>query len=320
MKPFKTLDEQIEILESRGLSIANHQKAKQYLLQNSYYNVINVYSKFFQTEKDVYIPETTFDEIRAVHIFDTEVKSIFFKYLLECEKHLKSIIAYRFSETYPDIPYAYLLTSSYENKDLIAISSTISQLSNTITNNLRKKNPGPNAIKHYSNNHNDVPIWVIINQLTLGQVVHMYKHFDDKLRNKIARDVTYYLENNTGEKIVLEPVSLERFLFNLCDLRNCVAHNNMLFNFKAKNNIGFIPTIHTPNGIVKSAPRQDLFNCFVMMQTLIEKEQYALLNNTLRKRIKHLNYKISSIPIETITDSLGFPKDWYKKSVLEQPN
>ena len=128
MKPFKNLDEQIALLESRGLSIPDHEKAKYYLLQYSYYNVINVYSRFFQAETDKYIPGTTFNEIRAVHTFDSEIKSIFFKYLIECEKHLKSIVSYRFGETYSDTPYAYLLSSSYDNKNLLNLSTTISQL------------------------------------------------------------------------------------------------------------------------------------------------------------------------------------------------
>lgn len=161
MKPFQTLDEQIQLLHSRGLSINEPEMAKLYLLQHSYYNVINVYSKFFQSKPDQYIPGSTFNEIRSVHIFDTELKSAFFKYLLECEKHFKSIVAYRFSERYPDILFAYLKTSSFDDRDLIALSNTISQLSNTITRNIRKKES--NAIKHYKNNHGNVPMWVLIN-------------------------------------------------------------------------------------------------------------------------------------------------------------
>ena len=40
MKPFKTIDEQYDLLLSRGLSFSNEEKAKQYLLNNNYYNVI----------------------------------------------------------------------------------------------------------------------------------------------------------------------------------------------------------------------------------------------------------------------------------------
>ena len=46
-KPFKTLDEQISILKSRGLIVHDDESAKLSLLCNNYYNVINYYSKFF---------------------------------------------------------------------------------------------------------------------------------------------------------------------------------------------------------------------------------------------------------------------------------
>lgn len=317
MKPFKTLDEQVDLLEKRGLTISNRQKTKHYLLQHSYYNVINVYSRFFQYEADKYIDGATFDEIRAVHVFDSEIKSAFFKYLLECEKHFKSILAYRFSEIYGDTSFAYLKTSSFDDKDLIQLSSTISQLSTTITKNLRKKES--NAIKHYNSNHHDVPLWVLVNQLTFGQVVYMYTHFNNKLKNAIAHDVAHYLENNTGEKIIIEPNELQRFLFNLIDIRNCVAHNNMLFNFKSKNNVKYIPQLHKVEGIEKTAPRQNPFNCFIMMQALLEKDQYTLFHNTIRKRIRNLDHRIKVIPVDKIIGSLGFPTNWHKKPVKEQP-
>ena len=47
-------------------------------------------------EQDKFLPETNFDEITHIHFFDKELKSVLFKYIIEAEKHLKSIIAYRF--------------------------------------------------------------------------------------------------------------------------------------------------------------------------------------------------------------------------------
>ena len=46
MKPFKTLEEQIEILKSRNLKFEDEEKAKFYLLHNNYYNIINCYIKY----------------------------------------------------------------------------------------------------------------------------------------------------------------------------------------------------------------------------------------------------------------------------------
>lgn len=54
-KPFKTLDEQISILKSRGLIVHDDESAKLSLLCNNYYNVINYYSKFFMIPVQIII-------------------------------------------------------------------------------------------------------------------------------------------------------------------------------------------------------------------------------------------------------------------------
>lgn len=60
-KDFKTIEEQIELLRSRGLIIPDEDKAYRYLLTNNYYNIINGYSKFFPCDGENYTCQTTFD-------------------------------------------------------------------------------------------------------------------------------------------------------------------------------------------------------------------------------------------------------------------
>lgn len=56
MKEFKTIDEQIELLKSRGLTFENEKFAKNMLLQNNYYNIINGYKELFikPNTKDIF--------------------------------------------------------------------------------------------------------------------------------------------------------------------------------------------------------------------------------------------------------------------------
>ena len=46
-KTFKTINEQIELLKSRNLNIKNNEKAKEILLNNNYYYLINGYKELF---------------------------------------------------------------------------------------------------------------------------------------------------------------------------------------------------------------------------------------------------------------------------------
>ena len=115
MKPFKTIDEQIEILKTRNLKINDEEKPKRYLLNNNYYDVINQYSKFFMKDidKNIYDENVSFDNIIAVHNFDKDIKSIFLTAIIEAEKQFKSIIAYRYCEINHSFLDSYLNLENY---------------------------------------------------------------------------------------------------------------------------------------------------------------------------------------------------------------
>ena len=317
MKPFKTIDEQYDLLLNRGLTFSDEKKAKQYLLNNNYYNVINCYAKFFMDSQDLFIPNTNFDEITHVHFFDKELKSTLFKYIIEAEKHLKSIIAYRFSETYKNIDYAYLIATSYNSKNILQVTSLISTISNII--NRYSQDKSDNSIKHYINHHRVVPFWIVSNYMNFGQMVKFYKHLKTPLQNKIAKDFSLFLNENLGTKNVKQTSSqLISFLDNVVELRNIVAHNNKVLGFKCRNNTLYLKELHGKYITNPNSQRQDVFNVFIIMQCLLSKNQYTQLHNTIHKRIKNLSKHVMTIPYTNILNSLGFTIDWFNNGKLPQ--
>ncbi|WP_124058405.1 Abi family protein [Vaginisenegalia massiliensis] len=309
MKPFKNLDEQICLLRTRGLTIQDDESAKKYLLENSYYNVINVHSKFFMKD-DRYIKDATFKEIIKTHIYDTEIKSLILKNIISAEKHIKGIIAYRFSEVYKDEPYAYLKTNNYNGEDLLGISTTISKLSKIIQNkSFDKKN---NPIKHYQSHHGNIPAWVILPYCTLGEIAHFYKHLNQKLRNTIAKDFSYYVLQNTGNQIVLEPKFIDGLLSNLTDLRNIAAHNNRLFHFICRNTLTDLPIIYQDLTLQK--PKfNSIFYTLMLLRCFLTKNEFDNFKKALKKRTRSLDNSISSISAYEIISCIGFPEEWLNK-------
>ena len=89
MKEFKSAKKQLELLENRGLIIENYKEAEFYLIDNNYYNVINMYGKYFQHphQKDKYLEGARFNEIKAFHILDTELKTNLFNIKFISEIH-----------------------------------------------------------------------------------------------------------------------------------------------------------------------------------------------------------------------------------------
>ena len=318
MKPFSSLEEQIEILIRRRLQIDDIEDAKNYLLNNNYYNVVNLYSKILleNNNSNNYIDGSTFAEIKALHILDTEIKSTILKYLIQAEKHFKSIFSYCFCYNHRG-EYDYLKTESYAPNSTLDIHKTLSIISNKINNLKNSRNE--NAIKHYFNQHHSVPLWVIINELTFGDVKYMYKYSKDDIRLSVADRLSEYVASNADGDAnnKLAPNTVDIILHCVNELRNCCAHNNKLWDFNTRDNIPYIPEIY--DGIIeRDGPRSNCFAIFLSLQSLIHPYEFKILNNTLRKRFRTTSQKIHSVDFNIVLQKYGFPEDWHNRDSLPQ--
>ena len=317
-KDFKSLDEQIGILKSRNLKFLDEEKSRKYLLINNYYTLINVYSKFLMVSQDVYEDNSYFENIMDIHHFDKEIKSTIFKNIIEAEHHFKSVLAYRYSEEFKNQKYAYLHLSNYDinENDEPNIARFIASISKIIEEKIRPNQE--NAIKHYHDTYNNVPIWVMINFMTLGQTNIFYSYLNKSLKNTIAKDMNYFLSENTSMKTMLRQEELSSYLRNIYNLRNAVAHNNKILDFKAPTNSKFNKFLHKESE--RTSPRQNVYSIIISLKCFLQKEQYAQLNNSILKRMKKLEAKITKNSYIKVIDSLGIPHDLCKIEQIDNTN
>ncbi|MFL2142903.1 Abi family protein [Ruoffia sp. FAM 26254] len=314
IKQFKTLDEQLIIVHNRNLRITDYKRAKQFLLTNNYYNIINGYSKYFMdNETNIYKNNATFDEITHLHRFDTAIKHALMKSLGHAEDHIKYITAHRFAENYPNIKYAYLQLSSYTKNRNSKLDWLIPNLCNLIKKKSRQKKD--NAIKHYVKNYNDVPIWVIVNFMDFGQINTLFYCLPTSLQNQIATNcLSFVHENGNAINGIFTPEIMVSFLDNMRQIRNVCAHNNKLIDFKCKSDIKYYNDLHDNYNISKNSFRNDVYNVFIILQCFVSRNEYAYLHNSFLKQIKNLDKKLNSISINVILKSLGFPEDWHENN------
>lgn len=312
MKPFKTLDEQVDLLKKRGLIFSDESNAKYVLLLNNYYNIINCFAKFFMNPDDTFKHGTSFDEIVAVRRYDKEVKMIFFKSIIQIENYFKSILAYRFSEKFPSPDYPYLNVSNFQQNDILSAVKLITTIAKAIEHNSKIKG---NPIYHYKNNHSTIPFWIITNYMNFGQLVTFYKNLDCSLQNVIAKDFSSFLcENLSVPSVQINPPALISILNNVVEVRNVVAHNNKLLNCSCKNHIHYIKQLHSAYNINNTDQQQSVYHVFIAMQALMPKKHYDILHNALKAKTKDLEAELNTISIDDILDSLGFPLQWHNKS------
>lgn len=86
-KPFRTYEEQLQILESRNIIIEDRNFAVNFLKEFSYYTLVNGYKDTFLSvpNTDNFQPGTRFNELVTMHLIDLDINSIIMKYILALE-------------------------------------------------------------------------------------------------------------------------------------------------------------------------------------------------------------------------------------------
>ena len=93
---FLTYEQQINLLQNdKELSICDSDFAKTILQKISYYSLIDGYREPFKPLRSgKFYYGVTFEEIFSFYTFDEELRSLFLKYILKVEQHIKSMISY----------------------------------------------------------------------------------------------------------------------------------------------------------------------------------------------------------------------------------
>ena len=102
-KKFLSIDEQINLLISRGLNIEDKEAAKSFLYKNNYYRVSG-YTLTLR-KHDIFFSGVSFSNVEDIYNFDYEFRHILLKYLEIIENNIKSIYAHEFTKVYGPLGY-----------------------------------------------------------------------------------------------------------------------------------------------------------------------------------------------------------------------
>ncbi|NBK19006.1 hypothetical protein D1157_10420 [Anaerotruncus sp. X29] len=102
-KPFKSLEDQVDLLESRGLIIDDRDMALEYLQRINYYK-ISAYSLTLR-KNDTFYKNIHFSNIIELYDFDNDFRLNYLKYSIHVETAFKSYIAYYHTREYGPLGY-----------------------------------------------------------------------------------------------------------------------------------------------------------------------------------------------------------------------
>lgn len=211
-KEFKSIDEQIEILKSRGLSVKDENYAKEFLYKNNYYRVSG-YSLTLRNH-DVFSKNADFQNIIDIYEFDHELRHILLKYIEIVEVTIKSIYAYEFSKRYG--PTEYLNNTYFTDKDKHA------EIISKAEQQKELRLPHEPYLKHFVEDLKEIiPIWAYVDLFTIANISFLYSISEKQLKKDIANEIGI---TKRGDEV------LGSFMHSMTIVRNLCAHGSRLYN------------------------------------------------------------------------------------------
>lgn len=314
-KEFSSINEQIYKLKSRGLIINNRNKTKKILQKENYYNLINGYKELFLDKTysgtdEKYWENTNFDEIFALYIFDRELRSLFLRYILEIENNFKSLLAHDFSKKYGHNNYLKIgnfdiTVKSWEKNKTSSqkvgdIADLIAGIQREMSHQLRKNN---SMISHQILQYGYVPLWVLINTLSLGTVSIFYSYLKQQDQNDI------------GRVFGLKPNEMVSLLAVLTIYRNACAHDERFYCLKSYKRIR-TNWIHKKLAIPVNSSnhyiygQNDLYAVVIIFKLMLRKNSFKKFYRCFCELIQGFDKELKTISIDTVLWEMGFPQNW----------
>lgn len=287
MKEYRTNEELIDYLESKGVSIPNKKDAIEKIERYTYYSIVNTYKSIFKDNEGNYINNVSFDEIYSLFKFDKELKNIILKYCLEIETVIKSIMANQISKIYGINEYLDIA-----NWDDTINTDIKEKLLNKINAEIEKDYNTHTAVTHYIDQYGFVPPFVLIKVLTFGVASSYYGLLKQSDRQAVAK---YF---RISDKL------LKQILKNLSTVRNIAAHSDRLYSYTSKFYLSFKLI---DKDYEKSDNITNLYMVIRCMEKLLTKDQYKDLCNSINDEIDKLKENLHSIKIDAILSVMGFP-------------
>lgn len=230
----KSIDGLMRHLRNKGVKISGSTQ-KRKLMNMGYYHGYKGYRYIKNPANKILFND--FNELVAIYECDCRLKSLFYPYIMQIETALKNyilevIVEFAKSDNFITIYNVVLddYKSFRKNKDFKNELKKRLKMRNMIYNSQTEAyEKGTKIATHFLNKNMNLPIWAIFELLTLGEFGTFVSTINLDCRKKISKKIGIRPSDDTSAQIP------KQIIFTLKEIRNAIAHNNVIFDVRFKN-------------------------------------------------------------------------------------
>lgn len=175
MKPFLSVEQQLQKLRDNGLTLTDEDLAlARPLLHDHNYYRLSGYFRYFQINpaagNNRFEASAKFGDIRDAYLFDQQLARKLYEGLAEFEVVFRSQLAYLMGQS--SGPTGYLFEETYEYRKG-ARNTLLKRIEQDLDQSTER------FVKHYQNRGEPMPVWAAVEALSLGTTSKMYGLIDD---------------------------------------------------------------------------------------------------------------------------------------------
>lgn len=317
-KPAITPEQQLTLLQQRGLSILDRPRALAFLQSVSFFRLTPYMRPFQVNAQHNFIAGTGFRQLAELYDFDRRLRLLVIDAIERAEVAVRGHISNHMGTTYES--HWYLDAEHFKNndqhnrlldeirrkqdnelRDYHRECQRIDKLKTDSTRKakLKQKRQQESYARHYALTYSTpqlMPNWAMVEEITLGTLSHLYKNLSkDSDKKAIARGLG------------LEAPLLESWLHTLTAVRNICAHHSRLWNRE----LGIKPAVpksgriawpdYLRNGNVNLHTR-----AAVILPILQHFMIYCAPHASWKQRLAELFNEFPNTPLAR----MGLPNDW----------
>ena len=294
-KPYLNAYDLIRLLQSRGLTVSDTEKAESYIEYIGYYRLSAYMYPLLQIPKELhqYKPNTSFGQVMMLYRFDKKLRLLAFNEIEKIEVAVRSAIVNVGCEMTNN---PFWMTDSRNFIDARKFQHTM----DLINNELRRSRE--DFIVHFKQTYSDPypPAWILAEVLPFGVITNIYSNI------KAPR-----IKKRISQKFGLQVAPFESWLTIVALTRNSCCHHARVWN-KQNTIRPMMPNRMTGRWITLTTDALRIyFNLCIIKYFL----NIISPNNDMKDKIQALLSAYPSIDI----NAMGFPRGWEAEPLWNIP-